>query len=159
MKAHTRCLTKRVGKKTVQTKKQKKNTPRIEASTSFSQGVQTTFEPPVSLHDISQIDIYLDTPIHTWDILTKKTKQHPSEGDDESMSEVARGRVDRDEHGEARRANTTPNGGPHLELGHLRLKTCSKSDFSIAETTWPTHLYKNYMYTRLPFGGGYVTFS
>ena len=36
----------------------------------------------------------------------------------------------------------TPNGGPHLELGRLRLKARSKSDFStsIAETTWPTYL-------------------
>ena len=48
-------------------------------------------------------------------------------------------RVGRDEQGEARRANTTQNGGPHLELGRLRLKTKSKSDFSIAET-WPTYL-------------------
>ena len=31
----------------------------------------------------------------------------------------------------------TPNGGPHLELsiGRLRLKTWSKTDFSIAQTT------------------------
>ena len=43
--------------------------------------------------------------------------------------------------GEVRRANTTPNGGPHLELGRLRLKTWSKSNFSIAETAWPTYLY------------------
>ena len=34
-----------------------------------------------------------------------------------------------------RRANSTPNDGPHLELGRLRLKTWSKSDFSIAQTT------------------------
>ena len=56
-------------------------------------------------------------------------------------AEAAPGRVGRDEQGEARRANTTPNGGPHLELGRLRLETWSKSDFSNAETTWPTHLY------------------
>ena len=53
------------------------------------------------------------------------------------------GRVGRDEHGKARRANTTPNGGPHLELERLRLKTCSKSGLSIAETTWSTYLYIN----------------
>ena len=36
---------------------------------------------------------------------------------------------------EARRANSTPNGGPHLELGRLRLKTWAKSGFPIAQTT------------------------
>ena len=56
------------------------------------------------------------------------------------MAEAASGRVRRDEQGEARRANTTPNGGPHLELGRLRVKIWSKSDFSIVETTWPTYL-------------------
>ena len=73
-------------------------------------------------------------------ILTKKRKQRPLPGDDASTAEAASGRVGRDEQGEAGRANTTPNGGPHLELGRLRLKTWSKSDFSIAET-WPTYLY------------------
>ena len=74
-------------------------------------------------------------------ILTKKTKQHPPPGDDASTAEAVSGIVGRDEQGEARQANTTPNGEPHLELGRLRLKTWSKSDFSIAETTRPTHLY------------------
>ena len=60
----------------------------------------------------------------------------------------APGRVGRDEQGEARRANTTLNGGPHLELGRLRLKTWSKSDFSIAETTWTTYLYI-YLFHRM----------
>ena len=67
-------------------------------------------------------------------ILTKKRKQHPSQGGHASTAGVAPGRFGRDEHGEARPANTTPNGGPHLELGYLRLKTWSKSHFSIAET-------------------------
>ena len=52
----------------------------------------------------------------------KKTKT-ALPGDDTRTGEAASGRVGRDEHGEARRANTTPNGGPHLELGRLRLKT------------------------------------
>ena len=78
---------------------------------------------------------------YTREILTEKRKQHPSLGDDASTGGVAPGRVGRNEHGEARRANTTPNGGPHLELERLLLKTWSKSDFSIAETTWPTYLY------------------
>ena len=96
---------------------------------------------------LPQIDIYLCVRINTWGVLTKQRTQRASQENDASMAEAAPGRAGTDEHGEARRANTTPNGGPHLELGHLRLKTCSKSDFSIAETTWPTHLYKNYMYT------------
>ena len=62
-------------------------------------------------------------------------------GGDASTADAAPGRVERDEQGEARRANTTPNGGPHLERGRLRLKTWSKSDFSIAETTWQTYLH------------------
>ena len=68
------------------------------------------------------------------------------------MAEAASGRVRRDEQGEARRANTTPNGGTHLELGRLRHKTWSKSDFSIAETTGPTYLYM-YLQGSLSRGG------
>ena len=48
--------------------------------------------------------------------MTKKRKQHRSQGEDASTAEVAPGRVGKGEHAEARRANTTPNGGPHLEL-------------------------------------------
>ena len=55
--------------------------------------------------------------IENCDTLTKKRKQHPSQGDDASGAAAILGRVGRDEQGEARRANTTPNGGPHLELG------------------------------------------
>ena len=73
--------------------------------------------------------------------MTKKRKQHPAPGDDASTAEATSGRVGREEQDEARRANTTPSGGPHLELGRLRLKTWSKTDFSIAETTGPTYLY------------------
>ena len=49
--------------------------------------------------------------------LTQKRKQHPTPGDGASTAEAAPGRVGRDEQGEARRANTTPTGGPYLELG------------------------------------------
>ena len=83
--------------------------------------------------------MYLHVQIDAWDILTTKRKQQPSPGDDASTAEAAPGRVGRDGQGEARRANTTPKGGPHLEGGRLRLKTCSKYDFSIAET-WSTYL-------------------
>ena len=90
------------------------------------------------------MDLYVR--IYVWANLTKKRKQHPPPGDDTSTVEAAPGRVGRDEQGGARRANTTPNGGPHLELGRLRLKTWSNSDFSIAETTWPKYLLMNYIY-------------
>ena len=73
--------------------------------------------------------------------MTKKQKRHPSEGDYATTTKAAPGRVVRGEQGEARRANSTPNDGAQLELGRLRLKTWSKSDFWIAETTWPTYLY------------------
>ena len=66
--------------------------------------------------------------------MPKQRKQHASQGDDAS-TEAAPGRVGRGEQGEARQANSTPNGGPHLGLGRLRLKTFSKPDFSIAQTT------------------------
>ena len=85
--------------------------------------------------------MYLHVRIHAWDVLTTKRTQHPSPGDDAGTAEAASGRVRRDEQGEARRANTTPNGGPHLELRRLWLKTSSKSDFPIAETTWSTCLH------------------
>ena len=89
--------------------------------------------------------MYLYVRIDGWDILAKKRKQQPPPGDDASTAEAAPGRVGRDEHGEARRANPTPNGGPHLELGRLRLKTWSQSDISIAEI-WPTYYIYTYIY-------------
>ena len=54
---------------------------------------------------------------------------------------AAPGRVDRDKQG-ARGTSSKhhTDSWPHLELGRLRLKTWSESDFSIAET-WPTHLH------------------
>ena len=51
-----------------------------------------------------------------------------------------------------RRANSTPNDGPHLELGRLRLKTWSKSDFSIAQTT-STYLHMS-LYRAAPERAG-----
>ena len=79
----------------------------------------------------------------------KERKQHPPPGDDASTAGAAPGRVGRDEHGEVRQANTILNGASHLELGRLRLKSWSKSDFSIAETAWPTYLYM-YLLLCLP---------
>ena len=83
--------------------------------------------------------MHLYVRIDLWIILKSKRKQQPPPGDDASMVEAAPVRVWRDEQGEARRANTAQNGGAHLEVGCLRLKTWSKSDFSIAETG--QHLY------------------
>ena len=67
--------------------------------------------------------------------MTKEREQHPSQGDDASTAEAAPGRVGIGEQREARRANSTQQSGPHLELGRLQLKTRYKYDFSIAETT------------------------
>ena len=72
--------------------------------------------------------------------MTKKRKQPPAPGGDASTAEAVPGRVGNGEQGEALRANTTPNGGPHLELARLRLKTWFKYDFSFAETC-RTYLY------------------
>ena len=41
--------------------------------------------------------MYLYVRIESWDILTQKRKQHPSQGDDASTAEAAPGRVGRDE--------------------------------------------------------------
>ena len=84
--------------------------------------------------------MYLYVRIDAWDTLAKKRKKHPPLGDDACTVEAAPNIVGRDEQGEARRANTAPKGGPHLELERFRLKTWSKSDFSIADTTWPTYV-------------------
>ena len=110
--------------------------------------------PHLELGRLCRIDMYpyVRVRIESWDILIKNRKQHPSQGDGASTAETTPGRVGRDEQGEARRANTTQNGRPHLELGRLRLETWSKSGFSIAETTWPTHLYIH-LQGRLRRGG------
>ena len=84
--------------------------------------------------------MYLYVRIDTLGILTKKRKQYPPQGDDASTLEATSGRFGTDEQGEVHRAKYTPNGGPLLELGRLRL-TWSKSDFTIAESTWSTYLY------------------
>ena len=83
--------------------------------------------------------------------MTKKRKKHPSHGDDASTVEAGTCRVGRGR-GEARPAIITPRGGPHLDLGRLGLKTCSKSDFSIAETTGSTCLYTYNIYIYIHGG-------
>ena len=76
-----------------------------------------------------------------------KTKTEPVAGR-RREHDRGRPRQSRDGQGEARRANITSKGGPHLELGRLPLKTWSNSDFSIAETTWPTYLCIYLIYSR-----------
>ena len=67
------------------------------------------------------------------------------------MAEAASGRVGRGEQGEARTANSTPNGGPHLELliARSRLKTFNKNDLSIAHRTHhPIIIHATHAFTR-----------
>ena len=97
---------------------------------------------PFPLNEVSLIDNYLYARLDTWEFSTKTENGTPSM----DTVGVARGDVGRDEHGEARRANTTSNDWPHLDLERLRLKPWSKSHFSIAETTWPTCLYMIYLH-------------
>ena len=72
--------------------------------------------------------------------IEKNRKQHPPQRDDASTVSAGTCRVGRGEQGAARPAISAPRGEPHIDLGRLRLKTLSKSDFWIAET-WPTYLY------------------
>ena len=88
-----------------------------------------------------QIDRYLYVRIESWDILIKKRKQHPSQGDDAGTAEGATCNVGRGKQVEARPTISAQRGGPHLERGRIRLKTWSESDFSIARTAWRTLSY------------------
>ena len=96
--------------------------------------------------------MYLYVRINGSDILTKKRKPHPPPGDDASTAGAAPGRVGRGEQGEARPAINALRGGPHLDLGHLRLKTWSKSDLLIAKTTWATYPSCIYYLVQQPRG-------
>ena len=82
--------------------------------------------------------MYLYVRIDICEKMTKARKQHPPEGDDASTVYAATYRVGRGEQGDARPAISALRGGPHLDQGRLRRKTWSKSDFSIAGTTWAT---------------------
>ena len=79
--------------------------------------------------------------IDGWDVLTKKRKQHPPPGDDAST------RWGRPRQSRERRPRWGTSSKHHTKCwtssraGCLWLKTWSKSDFSIAETTWPIYLY------------------
>ena len=86
--------------------------------------------------------------IDTWYVFIRRNGRLGKNDKNEKAPAVGRRRkhgtcrVGRGEQGEARPAMSALRGGPHLDLGRLRLKTWSKSDFSIAETTGRTYLYK-----------------
>ena len=61
--------------------------------------------------------MYLSVRVDNLDILAQKRGEHPPQEDAVRTAEGAPGRVGRDERGQARRANTTPSGGPNLDLG------------------------------------------
>ena len=71
---------------------------------------------------------------------TKKTKTQLAAGRRGEHARAAPGRVERDNQGEARRPNTTSNGGLHLEIRRLRIKNRYKYDVLIDQTTWPACL-------------------
>ena len=89
---------------------------------------------------IYRIDVYLYVRIDVWKKNDKKTKKHPQQGNDASTVSAVTCRVGRGDQGEARPAISAPRGEPHLDLRRSRLKTWSKSEFSIAEMTWPKYL-------------------
>ena len=86
-------------------------------------------------------NMYLSVRIDNFDILAQTREEHPPQEDAASTADAAPGRVGRDEQGRAHRANTTWSGRVYFELGRLRLKSWSKSDFSIADVPWPTNRY------------------
>ena len=94
------------------------------------------------------IDGYLYAQLGVWENTIIKRKLHPSQVNDASTASAAVDSVGRGEQGQPCPAISAPRGGPHLDIGCLRFKTCSKSDLPIAGTTWPTFLCM-YLY---PFG-------
>ena len=71
----------------------------------------------------------------------KRTRTAPAAGRRREHGLGLTCRVGRGEQGEARPDISAPRGGPHLDLGRLRLNPWSKSDSWIAEATAPTYLY------------------
>ena len=93
---------------------------------------------------IYQIVRYLYVRIDVWEKFTKHTKTAPAavRRREHGLGCYLQGQGG--EQGEVRPAISTLKGRPHLDLGRLRLTTWSKSDFSIAETTWRT-LFSMYL--------------
>ena len=128
--------------KTAHTKKKRhlKFEPRTSAQRQRPTRYRTRFF--LTWPEIGMYLLYVQ--LDCWDMLTKKRKQHPPPGDGTSTAEATPSRVGKDEQGEARRANTTRNGGPHLELGRLRLKTWYNPEFRLPRR----HGQHNYTYTH-----------
>ena len=84
---------------------------------------------------ISHVDMKLYVRIDAWEKMSKNRKQYPPQG---GMSTVYAStcRVGKGEQGEPSPAIRARTGRPHLDLRRFRLDTLSKSDFSIAGTTW-----------------------
>ena len=89
--------------------------PRLEPLTLRFHGQRSTCYPTMFCRQ-TVIGMYLCVRIDAW-IFWQETKTKPVAGRRREHGRAAPGRVERDEQGEARRANSTPNGGPHLELG------------------------------------------
>ena len=98
--------------------------------------------------NVCENNMYLSARIDNLDILAQTREEHPMQEDAGRTVEAAPGRVGRDEQGRAHRANTT-GSGLYFELGRLRLKSWSKSVFSIADAPWPTNLCKRLLTFRL----------
>ena len=111
---------------------QKERTSGIRTTDPEARGTATYVLPhSTCVHTPRLVCIYTYIEIDVWEKLTKKRKQHLPLRDDASTAEAAPGRVGRDDQGEAHRANTTPNGGPHLELG-LLLQEFAPCDWTTA---------------------------
>ena len=67
-----------------------------------------------------------------------------------NTAEAAPGIVEGGEQGHRHVEQTRHRMMNLLVLGRFRLKTCSKSDFSIAETTWSTYYLDIYLCIRVP---------
>ena len=123
------------------TPNQKSSTPGINPPTSFSQ--RKNYNPsnhPLYCMNVCENNMYLSVRIDNFHILSQTREEHPLQEDAaRMMAEAAPGSVERDEQGRAHRANTTWSG-LYFELGRLRLKSWSKSDFSIADAPRPTNL-------------------
>ena len=119
-------------KRYVHQENQKAGTPGIEFPTLNSQGVQAIYQQPVvSRGCMSELYASIRTNIK-FGYSYQKTKKEPPE---EDSREHGRGRPRQAGETSNARSYTTPNGVPRLVLGRLWLKTWSKSDLSVAETT------------------------
>ena len=136
------------------TPNQKSSTPGINPPTSFSQ--RKNYNPsnhPLYCMNVCENNMYLSVRIDNFHILSQTREEHPLQEDAaRMMAEAAPGSVERDEQGRAHRANTTWSG-LYFKLGRLRLKSWSKSDFSIADAPWPTNLCIHLLscrFTKIP---------